>query len=78
MLLGQMMDYPLTLTHFLERARTFFPSGQVVNFRKFTFLNPAELPVDCSQQSFWSPLTRDGNHTGCNYSGASWSVTLAN
>src|SRR5687768_3073687 len=31
MLPGQMMDYPLTLTHFLERARTFFPDGEVVS-----------------------------------------------
>jgi fatty-acyl-CoA synthase len=26
-----MMDYPLTLTHFLERVRTFFPHGEVVS-----------------------------------------------
>jgi fatty-acyl-CoA synthase len=31
MLPGLMMDYPLTLTHFLERARTFFPRAEVVS-----------------------------------------------
>jgi fatty-acyl-CoA synthase len=31
MLRGLMMDYPLTLTHFLERARTFFPRQQIVS-----------------------------------------------
>src|SRR4051794_27398955 len=30
-MLGQMMDYPLTLTHFLERARTLFPRTEVVS-----------------------------------------------
>lgn len=25
-----MMDFPLTLTHFVERARTFFPKGEIV------------------------------------------------
>src|SRR4051812_7680363 len=29
-LAGRMMDFPLTLTHFLERARTFFAAGQIV------------------------------------------------
>ncbi len=28
---GRMMDYPLTLTHLLERARRFFPRGEVVS-----------------------------------------------
>jgi fatty-acyl-CoA synthase len=27
---GRMMDFPLTLTHFLERARTFFPTSTLV------------------------------------------------
>jgi len=31
MLAGRMMDFPLTLTHFLERARTFFPRTEVVS-----------------------------------------------
>jgi len=31
MLAGRMMDFPLTLTHFLERARTHFPNGEVVS-----------------------------------------------
>lgn len=30
MLAGRMMDFPLTLTHFLERARTFFSRNQIV------------------------------------------------
>ena len=30
MLAGRMMDFPLTLTHFLERARTFFSSAEIV------------------------------------------------
>ena len=30
MLLGRMMDFPLTLTHFLERARTFFGKSELV------------------------------------------------
>ena len=29
-LAGRMMDFPLTLTHFLDRARTFFPKSEVV------------------------------------------------
>ena len=29
-LLGRMMNFPLTLTHFLARARTFFPKGEIV------------------------------------------------
>jgi fatty-acyl-CoA synthase len=33
MLPGLMMDYPLTLTHFLERARTFFPRREIVSRR---------------------------------------------
>jgi fatty-acyl-CoA synthase len=28
---GRMMDFPLTLTHFLERARTFFPRAEIVS-----------------------------------------------
>ena len=31
MLTGLMMEYPLTLTHFLRRARTFFPRREVVS-----------------------------------------------
>jgi acyl-CoA synthetase (AMP-forming)/AMP-acid ligase II len=31
MLTGLMMDFPLTLTHFLERARTFFPDREIVS-----------------------------------------------
>ncbi len=30
MLAGRMMDFPLTLTHFLERARTFFSHAEIV------------------------------------------------
>jgi fatty-acyl-CoA synthase len=29
-LAGRMMDFPLTLTHFLDRARTFFPTSEIV------------------------------------------------
>ncbi|MDB4934556.1 MAG: 3-methylmercaptopropionyl-CoA ligase [Labilithrix sp.] len=28
---GRMMDFPLTLTHFVERARTFFPKSELVS-----------------------------------------------
>lgn len=31
MLGGRMMDFPLTLTHFLERARTFFANNEIVS-----------------------------------------------
>ncbi|NTX03400.1 long-chain fatty acid--CoA ligase [Myxococcus sp. CA040A] len=31
MLPGRMMDFPLTLTHFLERARTYFPRSEIVS-----------------------------------------------
>lgn len=31
MLAGRMMDFPLTLTHFLERARTFFAKNEIVS-----------------------------------------------
>jgi fatty-acyl-CoA synthase len=31
MLRGRMMDFPLTLTHFLERARTLFPHSEIVS-----------------------------------------------
>ena len=31
MLAGRMMDFPLTLTHFLERARTFFGQNEIVS-----------------------------------------------
>ncbi len=31
MLAGRMMDFPLTLTHFLDRARTFFPRAEIVS-----------------------------------------------
>ena len=31
MLAGRMMDFPLTLTHFLERARTFFGRNEIVS-----------------------------------------------
>jgi fatty-acyl-CoA synthase len=31
MLSGRMMDFPLTLTHVFERARTFFPRGEIVS-----------------------------------------------
>lgn len=31
MLAGRMMDFPLTLTHFLERARAFFPRNEIVS-----------------------------------------------
>ncbi len=30
MLPGRMMNFPLTLTHFVERARTLFPKGEIV------------------------------------------------
>ncbi|WXB20313.1 long-chain fatty acid--CoA ligase [Pendulispora albinea] len=33
MLTGRMMDFPLTVTHLLERVRTFFPGVQVVSRR---------------------------------------------
>ena len=33
MLAGRMMDFPLTLTHFLERARSFFGSAEIVTRR---------------------------------------------
>jgi len=32
-MLGRMMDYPLTLTHFLQRAETFFADAEVVSRR---------------------------------------------
>jgi fatty-acyl-CoA synthase len=31
MLAGRMMDFPLTLTHLVERARTFFPKAELVS-----------------------------------------------
>ncbi|MFP2924869.1 long-chain fatty acid--CoA ligase [Pyxidicoccus sp. 3LG] len=31
MLAGRMMDFPLTLTHFLERARTYYPRSEIVS-----------------------------------------------
>ena len=31
MLAGRMMDYPLTLTHFIDRARAFFPKAEIVS-----------------------------------------------
>jgi fatty-acyl-CoA synthase len=31
MLAGRMMDFPLTLTHLLERARTQFPTATIVS-----------------------------------------------
>ena len=31
MLTGRMMDFPLTLTHFLERARTYFGHSELVS-----------------------------------------------
>lgn len=31
MFAGRMMDFPLTLTHFLERARSFFPHSEIVS-----------------------------------------------
>ena len=30
MIEGQMMDFPLTLTQFLERAGTYFPNSRIV------------------------------------------------
>jgi fatty-acyl-CoA synthase len=30
-MLGRMMDYPLTLTHFIDRARTLFPKTEIVS-----------------------------------------------
>jgi fatty-acyl-CoA synthase len=33
MLAGRMMDFPLTVTHFLERARTFFGRSEIVSRR---------------------------------------------
>ena len=31
MLSGRMMNYPLTVTHFLQRARTYFPGSEIVS-----------------------------------------------
>ncbi len=31
MLTGRMMNYPLTITHFLRRARTYFPASEIVS-----------------------------------------------
>ena len=28
---GRMMDFPLTLTHIFERARRYFPCGEIVS-----------------------------------------------
>jgi fatty-acyl-CoA synthase len=39
MLTGRMMDFPLTLTHFLERARTYFGRSEVVSRRPDTSLH---------------------------------------
>jgi fatty-acyl-CoA synthase len=33
MLSGRMMNYPLTVTHFLRRARTYFPGSEIVSRR---------------------------------------------
>ncbi|WNG32396.1 long-chain fatty acid--CoA ligase [Archangium violaceum] len=43
MLTGRMMDFPLTLTHFLERARTYFGRSEIVSrqpdksFHRYTY-----------------------------------------
>ena len=48
MLQGRMMDFPLTLTHFLERARAFFPRSEIVSrlpggdLHRYTYADFAE------------------------------------
>ncbi len=41
MLLSRMMNYPLTVTHFLDRAKTYFPGSEIVSRRSDKSLHRA-------------------------------------
>ncbi len=55
MLLGQMMDFPLTLTHYLERARSYFPAAQI------TWRRPDKTVVSASYEMFATRAARLAN-----------------
>jgi len=55
MLLGQMMDFPLTLTHYLERARAYFPKSQI------TWRRPDKSVVSTSYEMFAARAGRLAN-----------------
>ena len=55
MLLGQMMDFPLTLTRYLERARSHFPTAQI------TWRRPDKTVVSASFEMFATRAARLAN-----------------
>jgi fatty-acyl-CoA synthase len=73
MLAGRMMDFPLTLTHFLERARTFYARTEVVSRnpdRTLTRSTYGDLHVRASKLS--GALQRLGVRQGDRVATLSW------
>src|SRR5215468_5353206 len=72
-MLGRMMDFPLTTTHFLERARTLFGDQEIVtrlpdkSLRRSTY---AEVLVRCEKLA--AALVRLGVRQGDRVATLSW------
>ncbi|MBK7402736.1 MAG: long-chain fatty acid--CoA ligase [Myxococcales bacterium] len=76
MLDGRMMDFPLTLTHFLERARQLFPRTEVVSRRPDKSLHRhgwAEVHARASQ--LCNALTKLGVKRGSRVATLCWNHT---
>ncbi|RKG93110.1 fatty-acid--CoA ligase [Corallococcus sp. CA053C] len=73
MLTGRMMDFPLTLTHFLERARSYYASQEIVSrnpdksLHRYTY---ADFHKRTSQLA--NALTRLGVKPGTRVASLSW------
>jgi fatty-acyl-CoA synthase len=76
MLDGRMMHFPLTLTHFLTRARELFPKGEVVSRRPDKSLH-RHTWADVSTRSarLANALTRLGVKSGARVATLSWNHT---
>ncbi len=72
-MLGRMMDFPLTITHFLGRARALFPNGEIVSRRpdgSLDRLRYAELERRCGRLA--RALARLGVRAGDRVASLCW------
>ncbi|ATB34732.1 long-chain-fatty-acid--CoA ligase [Cystobacter fuscus] len=73
MLTGRMMDFPLTLTHFLERARTYFGSSEIVSRRPDKSLQRSTYADFCRRAARLAhALTRLGVKPGDRVASLCW------
>jgi fatty-acyl-CoA synthase len=73
MLEGLMMDFPLTLTHFLERARTQFPRAEIVSRRADGVVERTTYGATCARAARLSnALVRLGVKSGERVATLAW------